>query len=66
MMISSVVLFENYAASYTAFLAVVRLSTPFSSLLGMYRDTNYRIGAMVSTPYKQFIVGVSEAHISDY
>ena len=61
MMVSSVVLFENYAASYTAFLAVVRLAAPFDSLLDMYENTDYKIGARVSTPYKNIITAVSEA-----
>ena len=59
MMVSSVVVFENYAASYTAFLAVVKLAVPFTSVRDMYRSTDYKIGAPVGTAYKQFLVGVS-------
>ena len=47
MMVSSVVVFENYAASYTAFLAVVKLAVPFTSVRDMYRSTDYKIGAPV-------------------
>ena len=59
MMVSSVVVFENYAASYTAFLAVVKLAVPFTSVRDMYRSTDYRIGAPVGTAYKQLLIGVS-------
>ena len=58
MMMSSVVIFEMYAASYTAFLAVSKLASPFDSLEDMYENTDYRIGAIVSTPFKDIITGV--------
>ena len=59
MMISSVVIFEMYAASYTAFLAVVKLAVPFDSLLTMYKNTDFKIGSSVGTAYKQFVIAVS-------
>jgi hypothetical protein len=59
MMISSVVIFENYAASYTAFLAVVKLVVSFETVMGMYKNTDYKIGSPVGTAYKQFLIGVS-------
>ena len=59
MMISSVVIFEMYAASYTAFLAVVKLAVPFDSLLTMYKTTDFKIGSSVGTAYKQFVIAVS-------
>ncbi len=59
MMVSSVVIFENYAASYTAFLAVVKLVVPFETVMGMYKNTDYKIGSPVGTAYQQFIIGVS-------
>ena len=59
MMVSSVVIFEMYAASYTAFLAVVKLAVPFDSLLSMYKDTDFKIGSQVGTAFKQFVLGVS-------
>ena len=58
MMMSSVVIFEMYAASYTAFLAVSKLASPFDSLDDMYENTDYRIGAIVSTPFRDIITGV--------
>ena len=59
MMISAVVIFEMYAASYTAFLAVVKLAVPFESLLTMYKNTDYKIGSIVGTAYKQLVLTVS-------
>ena len=59
MMISSVVIFEMYAASYTAFLPVVKLALPFDSLHTMYKNTNLKIGSQRGTAYKQFVIAVS-------
>ena len=59
MMISSVVIFEMYAASYTAFLAVVKLALPFDSLHTMYKNTNLKIGSAQGMAYKQFVIAVS-------
>ena len=61
MMSSSVVIFEMYAASYTAFLAVVKLAVPFDSLLTMYKNTDYRIGSPVGTAYKQLVIAVQNS-----
>ena len=40
----SVVLFQNFSASYTSFLAVVAEKQPFDSLQTLYEDTNFKIG----------------------
>ena len=66
MMVSSVVIFEMYAASYTAFLAVVKLAVPFDSFLTMYKDTDYTIGSSVGTTYKQFVLAVSGGEVKNY
>ena len=44
MMVTSVVLFENFGASYTSFLSVVTQSTPFQTSEELYSNTQYKIG----------------------
>ena len=58
MMVASVVIFENYAASFTAFLSVVKLSVPFSNLEELYSQTDYRLGSISGMSYKDILIGV--------
>ena len=58
MMISSVVIFENYSASFTAFLSVVKLSLPFDSLDDLYTGTSFRLGSLAGGSFKDIILGV--------
>ena len=58
-MISSVVFFENYAASFTALLSVVKLAAPFADLKDLYENTDYKIGSVPGTAYKSILAGVS-------
>ena len=44
MLFSSVILFQNFAASYTSFLSVVTQFTPFKNFEQLYLDTDYMIG----------------------
>ena len=44
MFFSSVVLFQNFAASYTSFLSVVTQFTPFENFEQLYKNTDYMIG----------------------
>ena len=44
MMVTSVVLFENFGASYTSFLSVVTPSVPFRTVEELYTNTEYKIG----------------------
>ena len=37
-------LFQNFSASYTSFLAVVLEKKPFDSLQSLYEDSNFKIG----------------------
>ena len=52
MMVSSVVLFENFGASYTSFLSVVTQSSPFDSVEELYTMTEYKIGDKGGTNQK--------------
>ena len=52
MMVSSVVLFENFGASYTSFLSVVTQSKPFDSVEELYTKTEYKIGDKGGTNQK--------------
>ena len=52
MMVSSVVLFENFGASYTSFLSVVSQSKPFDSVEELYTKTDYKIGDKGGTNQK--------------
>ena len=58
MMVSSVIIFENYAASFTSFLSVVKLFTPFETLEDLYKKTSYKIGSIQGTSYKSMLLGV--------
>lgn len=66
MMISSVVIFENYAASYTAFLAVLKLSTPFENLHDLYTKTTFKLGSLRGGNWKSILLGVSTLYDFDY
>ena len=52
MMIASVVIFENYSASYTSFLSVVQMEEPFKSVLELYSKTGFNIGSMKGSAYR--------------
>ena len=52
MMLTSVVLFENFGASYTSFLSVVSQSKPFDSVEELYSKTEYKIGDKGGTNQK--------------
>ena len=57
MMLSSVVLFENYSASYTSFLSVVNEAKPFETL-DQLEKSSFMVGAQMGTAYRNmFIVG---------
>ena len=57
MMLASVVLFENYSASYTSFLSVVNEAKPFETL-DQLEKSSFMVGAQMGTAYKNmFIVG---------
>ena len=51
-MVTSVVLFENFGASYTSFLSVVTQSSPFDSVEELYTMTDYKIGDKGGTNQK--------------
>ena len=40
----SVIIFQNFSASYTSFLSVVTERKPFDSLQSLYEDTEFSIG----------------------
>ena len=52
MMVASVVIFENYSASYTSFLSVVKMEEPFKSVLELYSKTGFDIGSMKGSAYR--------------
>lgn len=52
MMVTSVVLFENFGASYTSFLSVVTQSAPFKTSEELYSNTQYKIGDKGGTNQK--------------
>ena len=52
MMLTSVVFFENFGASYTSFLSVVTQSKPFDSVEELYTKTEYKIGDKGGTNQK--------------
>ena len=57
MMVASVVLFENFSASYTSFLSVVTQAKPFETIAGL-EQTSFTIGAQAGTAYRtMFTVG---------
>ena len=43
---ASVVLFGMYSASLTSFLAVMKLTMPFSDLYDLFKNTDYRLAIM--------------------
>ena len=51
MCFSSMILFNMFTASYTSFLSVVRVATPFSSIQELAL-TDYKIGAPPGSTYK--------------
>ena len=48
---SGVILFQNFAASYTSYLSVVKEHTPFDSIQSLYEDTDFIIGTNNGTAY---------------
>ena len=59
-LLSSVVLFQNFAASYTSFLSVVAPLEPFDSVKTLWSDTNTIIGTREGVAmYDMFIVSKS-------
>lgn len=51
MCLSSMILFNMFSASYTSFLSVVRVASPFSSIPELAL-TDYKIGAPPGSTYK--------------
>ena len=51
MMLASVVLFENYSASYTSFLSVVNEAKPFDTL-DKLEQSPFTVGAQMGTAYQ--------------
>jgi hypothetical protein len=51
-MISNVVFFEYYSASYTSFMSVVKIASPFETVEDLYTKTNYNIGSLKGTSFK--------------
>ena len=49
-----VILFSAYSAEMTSILSVFRLTMPFQDLVGMYRDTDYKIGSVENTAWDNF------------
>ena len=39
-----VIIFQNFSASYTSFLAVITEKQPFTDLQTLYQDTDFTIG----------------------
>lgn len=48
------VLFAVYSAAMTSLLAVVIVQVPFEGLVGMYRDTDYKLGSVKNTAFDNF------------
>ena len=51
-MASNVVFFEYYSASYTSFMSVVKVASPFQSVEDLYLKTNYKLGSLKGTSFK--------------
>ena len=51
-MASNVVFFEYYSASYTSFMSVVKVASPFKSVEDLYFKTNYKLGSLKGTSFK--------------
>ena len=51
-MASNVVFFEYYSASYTSFMSVVKVASPFNTIDDLYFKTNYKIGSLKGTSFK--------------
>ena len=51
MCLSSMILFNMFSASYTSFLSVIRVASPFSSIPELAK-TDYKIGAPPGSTYK--------------
>ena len=62
MMVASVVIFETYAASYTSFLSVVKLSSPFRGLEELYTSTSHTLGSLSGGAWKSILLGVSKGN----
>ena len=66
-MVSNVVLFESYSASYTSFMSVVKIASPFVTVEDLYTKTNFKIGSLKGTSFKtQFNVKNNFDQISTY
>ena len=48
---STLVVFAAYSASLTSFLAIFKVSLPFTDLESMYHGTNYKIGSIRNTAF---------------
>ena len=51
-MASNVVFFEYYSASYTSFMSVVKVASPFASVEDLYHKTSYKLGSLKGTSFK--------------
>ena len=51
-MASNVVFFEYYSASYTSFMSVVKVASPFETVEDLYSKTNYKLGSLQGTSFK--------------
>ena len=47
-------LFVAYSAAMTSILSVVKIDIPFEGLVGMYRDTDYKLGSVKNTAFDNF------------
>jgi hypothetical protein len=67
MMASNVVFFEYYSASYTSFMSVVKVASPFETVEDLYTKTNYKLGSLKGTSFKtQFNVMEIQIRIFSY
>ena len=49
-----IVLFAEYSTAMTSILSVVITSMPFEDIVGMYRDTDYKVGSVKGTAFDTF------------
>ena len=45
------ILFAAYSAMMTATLSVVKTSMPFEDIVGLYRDTDFKVGSVEKTAF---------------
>ena len=55
MMLASVVLFENYSASYTSFLSVINEAKPFENI-DQLEKSPFTVGAQMGTAYQNMFL----------